>query len=138
MSVETQIAERPKLRFGWLWWAIGWVLVILTINDSLERNAPNFTHLFVSDKLLHFTGYFALATWFGGVTRKRRYPVVGVFLIALGGSLEIGQLLMRNGRSAEWLDFLANTLGVAVGLVIAYAGLGMWPVWVERLVGAQK
>jgi VanZ family protein len=138
VSVESAVITRPKLRYAWLWWAMGWVLVALTINDSLERNVPAFAHLFPSDKLLHFTGYFALATWFGGVTRKHRYPIVGALLIALGGALEIGQALMNNGRSAEWLDFLANTLGVTVGLGIAYAGLGMWTVWVERLVGAQK
>ena len=136
--MEVGVGEGPKLRFAWLWWAIGWVLVIFTINDSLERNVPSFAHLFVSDKLLHFTGYFALASWFGGVTRKRRYPLVGVCLIALGGALEIGQLLMNNGREGEWLDFAANTLGVSIGLTVAYAGLGMWLVWVERLVGAQK
>jgi VanZ family protein len=138
VSVESAYIARPKLRFAWLWWTIGWVLVVLTINDSLERSPPQFLNVFPSDKLLHFSGYFALATWFGGVTRKQRYPIVGVLLIALGGALEIAQGLMSNGRSAEWLDFLANSLGVTIGLAIAYAGLGMWTVWIERLLGAQK
>ena len=137
MSAESEALERPKLRFAWLWWLLGWAFVVITVNDSLERNVPSFAHL-MSDKLLHFGGYMALALWFGGVTRTRRYPVVGMLLIALGGVLEILQGTMQNGRSAEWLDLLADALGVVAGLGLAYAGLGNWTVWVERLLGARK
>ena len=137
MSADPVAFERPKLRFAWLWWLLGWAFVVITVNDSLERNVPSFAHL-TSDKVLHFGGYFALAVWFGGVTRTRRYPLVGVLLIALGGVLEILQGVMHNGRNAEWLDLLADALGVIAGLGLAYMGLGRWTVWIERLLGAQK
>lgn len=137
MSVESAYIEQPKLRFAWLWWAVGYALVMLTIHDSLERHPPTFAAL-VSDKVVHFTGYFLLATWFGGVARRTRYWAVGLGLITLGGTIEIAQGLMHNGRDAEWLDMLANTLGVTLGLGLAYVGLGMWMVWVERLLRLQK
>jgi VanZ family protein len=137
VSVQPDVLERPKLRFAWLWWLLGWAFVVITVNDSLERNAPSFAHL-VSDKVVHFVGYFALAMWFAGVTRTRRYPWVAASLIALGGVLEILQGLMHNGRDAEWLDLLADALGVLAALALAYAGLGKWTVWVERLLGARK
>ena len=88
MSVESAYVEQPKLRFAWLWWVVGYVLVFFTIYDSLERHPPNFAVL-VSDKAVHFTGYFLLATWFGGVARRTRYWIVWLGLIALGGSIEI-------------------------------------------------
>jgi len=138
VSLRIEVNARPKLRYSWLWWTIGWLLVALTINDSLEPNAPKFAHLFPSDKVLHFSGYFALATWFTGITERKRYAFVGCGLIALGGAIEIAQGVMRLGREAEWLDFLANSLGVSIGLGFAYAGLGMWMVWVERLFWRQK
>ncbi len=138
MSVESAYVEGRKLRYAWLWWAAGYVLLAWTVNESLVRHPPNFGPLFASDKVLHFTGYFLLATWFGGVARRARYWAVGVGLVVLSGLIEIAQGLMHNGRDAEWLDFLANTLGVTTGLILASLGLGKWMVWVERLLGLQK
>jgi VanZ family protein len=137
VSVESAYVQ-PKLRYAWLWWAIGYLLLAWTVNDSLERHPPDFGGLFASDKVLHFTGYFLLATWFGGVTRRSRYWLVGVLLIAFSGALEIAQGLMHNGREAEWLDLLANALGVTSALIVASLGLGKWLVWIERLLGLQK
>jgi VanZ family protein len=137
VSVDTSYLAQPKLRYAWLWWVLGYVMVVLTINESLVNNPPGLS-LLPSDKAVHFTGYFLLATWFGGVARPRRYWLVGLALLILGGGIEIAQGLMHNGRDAEWLDMLANTLGVTTGLGLAAAGLGMWMVWVERLLRLQK
>lgn len=137
MNVESALVERPKLRYAWAWWVIGYVLIAWTVNESLEAHPPQFGPL-TSDKVLHFTGYFLLTTWFTGVARTSRYWLVGLGLMALGGSMEIAQGLMHNGRSAEWLDMVANTAGIVVGLLVAWLGLGRWLVWVERLLGLQK
>jgi VanZ family protein len=131
------VIERPHLRFAWVWWLLGWAFVVLTVNDSLEARPPAVFEL-ASDKVVHFLGYFALAMWFAGVTRARRYPMVGVLLIALGGVIEILQGAMGNGRQAEWLDLVADALGVIAALALAYAGLGRWAMWIERLLGVQK
>jgi VanZ family protein len=137
VSVES-VDVQPKLRYAWLWWAVGYVLLVWTVNDSLERHPPNFDGLFSSDKALHFTGYFLLATWFGGVAQRSRYWVVGTALIGFSALIEIAQGLMHNGRQAEWLDLLANTCGVTAALIIASLGLGRWMIWIERLLGLQK
>ena len=137
MRTESQVIERPQLRFAWVWWLLGWAFVVLTVNDSLEKHPPAVFEL-ASDKIVHFVGYFALALWFAGVTRSRRYPVVGALLIALGGVLEILQGAMSNGRQAEWNDLFADALGVIAALGLAYAGLGRWAMWIERLLGMQK
>lgn len=138
MSVESTFVREPKLRYAWLWWAIGYVLLVWTVNDSLERHPPNFGGIFPNDKAIHFTGYFLLATWFAGVVRRSQYWLLGVLLVAFSGLIEIAQGLMHNGRDAEWLDLLANTIGVTTALVIASLGLGKWMVWIERLFGARK
>jgi VanZ family protein len=135
VSVES-IYVQSKLRYAWLWWALGYVLLVWTVNDSLERHPPNFGGL--SDKALHFTGYFLLATWFAGVAQRSRYWLVGVGLIAFSGLIEIAQGLMHHGRSAEWLDVVANACGVTSALIVASLGLGRWMIWVERMLGLQK
>jgi VanZ family protein len=137
VRLESQVIERPHLRFAWVWWLLGWAFVVLTVSDSLEKHPPGVFEL-ASDKVVHFLGYFALALWFAGVTRPRRYPVVGALLIVLGGVLEILQGAMNNGRQAEWNDLFADALGVIAALGLAYAGLGRWAMWIERLLGVQK
>jgi len=138
VSLRIEVIARPKLRHAWFWWAVGWLLVAMTINQSLQRHVIELAQLFPSDKVVHFLGYFGLALWFSGVTERKRYPVVGLLLVVLGGALELTQGAMHAGRTADWLDFLANSLGIATALGIAAVGLGMWAVWIERLFGFQK
>ena len=79
----------------------------------------------VWDKLLHFTAYFGLA---GIATialgRRKAAAWAAVALGVFGGVLEIVQSFV--GRDAEWGDELANALGVAVGLALAWSSL--WAV----------
>lgn len=121
--------------FGW-WLAGGIALVALIVAGTLAppAAAPAFT---ISDKLLHFGGYLLLALWFAGLVERYRYLAVGVALIALGGGLEVLQALMGYGRTADWWDLSANTLGVAAGLALAQAGLGSWMLAIERGFGGR-
>ena len=43
-----------------------------------------------------------------------------LFPIALGGLMEIAQMKLTQGRSAEWTDFLADSVGVLIGAVVGY------------------
>lgn len=139
MSAVTSDIEHPrKTRLWWLWWTVGWVLVACTVNESLQRHVWKVAEVLGWDKATHFTGYFLLTTWFAGVARRSRYLVVGLLLIAFGGALEIAQGLMHEGRTADWLDFLANTLGITTALGVGALGLGNWMVWVEKLLRVQK
>jgi VanZ family protein len=138
VSAHVEAVAQPKLRFAWLWWGMGWLLVIATVNASLQQNMWDVAKVMPSDKVMHFAGYCALAMWFAGVARRSRYLVVGLMLVALGGALEIAQGMMGVGRSADWWDFLANSLGIVTGLGVAALGLGDWMVWIERLLRLQK
>jgi len=137
VSASVDSLAQPKLRFAWVWWALGWFLIVATINESLQPRVW-IGEAIPSDKALHFMGYFALSIWFGGVCRRSRYVVAGLLLIALGGVLEIAQGVMNLGRHADWRDFLANSLGIATGLTVCAFGLGQWMVWIERLLRPQK
>lgn len=120
-----------ELRYTGWWLAGGIALVLLVVTGTLAP-AASLPAAGISDKVEHFAGYFALALWFAGLVHRYRYLLVGSALVALGGLLEIGQAAMNVGRSADWLDMWANTLGVALGLALAYAGLGSWMRTVER------
>jgi VanZ family protein len=136
--VTSEVAQPRKLRLWWLWWLMGWVLIAGTVNEELQPHVWNAVEVFSNDKAMHFTGYFLLTVWFSGVVRRSRYLVMGALLIAFGGALEIGQGVMHQGRTADWFDFLANSVGVIVGVGVAALGLGNWMVWLEKLVRVRK
>src|SRR5262245_19741802 len=130
----TLAASADRLRLAPLWWFAGWVLVAMVIYGSLSAPFPT-TEIRVSDKIVHFSAYCAMALWFSGLLERRRYPWIAGLLIALGGIIEILQGEMGFGRDADWRDFLANTLGVGLAVGLAYAGLGSWLRFIERRLG---
>lgn len=106
-----------RLRSWWL--SIGWALLVAVVYLSLTPTPPRppaFAHI---DKLEHLLAYFVLMSWFAQIefsARRRRGWLLG--LIALGGMVE---LLQGWGgvRDAEWGDWLADGLGVALGWWLA-------------------
>jgi VanZ family protein len=131
--VTDQQDTRSRLRFARLWWTIGWCMVATVAFASLKPNVdfPDFAE---SDKVAHFSAYCAMAFWFAGMTDRSRYPILAVLLILLGGAIELAQGVMGFGRSADWHDLLANSMGIGVAIIAAYAGLGSWMSRIERLL----
>jgi VanZ family protein len=134
MSVsEVQIARTPavpSLRLARLWWSVGWAMVLYITVSCLEpaRYVPNL-HLW--DKAEHALGFFGMSVWFGGLVRRSRYPIVAALMLAFGGAIEIAQGTMGLGRDADILDWVADSVGVAVAVALLYLGLGGWARWIE-------
>jgi len=133
---ELQVARGdtgPELRLGRLWWALGWAIVVFITVSCLEppRYVPNL-HLW--DKLEHALAFGGMTLWFGGLTRRSRYPVIAVAMLIFGGAIELLQGAMRLGRDEDILDFAADAVGISIALVLLYAGLGAWARWIERLI----
>ena len=94
----------------WLFWPgvllIGW--------GELTPSPPQMSGLLGWDKADHFIAYFGLASMASlviGPRARLAWAILGV--VALGGVLEILQAF--TGRDAEWLDFVANSLGAIAG-----------------------
>jgi len=41
---------------------------------------------------------------------------------------------MGLGRDADVLDFVADSVGITLALILMYLGLGAWTRWVEGLI----
>ena len=54
MSASVDSLAQPKLRFAWLWWAMGWLLIVATITESLKPKV--LLQGVARDKVLHFLG----------------------------------------------------------------------------------
>ena len=100
------------------------LLIYLTFFKPPSLDEPLFfEHL---DKLVHFLMYCGVASalWFDYLRThnnkmNKGYIIAFVFPILLGGVFELFQEYLTTYRGGEWLDFLANTLGVFGALAVA-------------------
>ncbi len=122
-----------KLAHARSWYLLGAFLVLAVIVTGLlpSRDLPS---LSLNDKLEHALAYAVTAVWFGGLIPRRHYWLLTVGLLVLGAAIEIAQGAMHVGRTADFRDWLANAVGVAVGMGACLAGLDQWVSWVERRV----
>lgn len=75
------------------------------------------------DKAVHLLAYFALMVWFGQVAAARALRLrLALAFVVMGAVLEFLQGL-GGSRQAEWLDGLANAVGVGAGAWLT-AGVG--------------
>jgi VanZ family protein len=106
--------RRPRLWLGlWIAAIVGLIVVCLVPLNSLPPLPDN------SDKVEHLLGYFALSAaavqLFGS---RRALSLAAVGLVALGIGVEIAQNYTAY-RSSDFVDALANTLGVLLGMATA-------------------
>jgi glycopeptide antibiotics resistance protein len=72
-----------------------------------------------------------LTLWFTGVYPRSSYWRIGLGMLLLGVSVEIAQGAMQFGRQMDPRDVLANSLGILVGLALAWIGIGGWAQRIE-------
>lgn len=90
---------------------ISWIFFILVISLIPTPEAPRLQELGM-DKLLHF-GAYALLGMIGQATVGFHSLTIG---IGLGTATELLQRLVP-GRTVEFLDWVANLLGLGFGIV---------------------
>jgi len=123
---QGQLADKRGLYAGrgirWLILAV-WagLLMGVTVGSLLPAASPWMQvvcRLHVSDKVLHFCAYFALALLpVVGFRDGRRGMLVGLSMFVVGLALEASQQLAP-GRSVEFRDVLANGAGVGCGALL--------------------
>lgn len=119
------------LRHPWLWQLLGWVLVVGAIVLSLLPVAQ-LPPINANDKLEHAITYAVLALWFAGMYPRSRYVWIGALLFFMGLFIEWAQGAMQLGRQRDYRDVIANSVGIGVGLALAFFWLGDW---VQRVEG---
>lgn len=128
------------LKFPRTWLALGWVFVSLALLACLvPPSAPGLQPLFVlNDKVEHALGYVALSVWFAGLYPRSRYLWIALALFAMGVVIEFLQGWMSFGRNSDARDVVANTIGIAIGLLLARVALGGWAQRIECLLSKRE
>jgi VanZ family protein len=110
-----------------VWRTTLFALCLIVTYLALTPHPPTEADLFGWDKLNHAAAFAALA-WAAvlGFRERRNYGrYVALGLVAYGAAKEVAQAFVP-GRSSEWADLLADSLGIAVGMLLATALLRWW------------
>ena len=119
---------RPKLWFGI--WVFGWALAIVL---SLIPPPPIGIDVRNSDKLGHLLAYATLSAWAVMIfVRPRHWLAAALALVALGVGMEFLQGLLTQWRMRDSRDAIANTLGVGLGLLVAFTPMQRWLQGLDR------
>ncbi len=132
-----------SLRYARRWQIAGITLLAIVLAFALAppdwfRLADPGSQFFISDKWLHGLTFVALALWFSGQYARHSYWRLILGLAAFGLLIEVTQRMVAY-RSADWMDLVADLLGIGVGMAIALAGAGGWCLrfeeWLQNRIG---
>jgi VanZ family protein len=126
-----------NVRYGKLWLAAGWALIISAVIVCLLP-AQELPTTGLSDKWEHFVCYAVLTSFFAGLYPRTSYWKIVLSFIAMGIAIEFAQGAMHLGRQADITDVIANSIGVVIGLLLSLAGLGRWAQWIDSWTGARE
>jgi VanZ family protein len=103
---------------------VGWLYILFIVVMSLLPKPPEVISFEASDKVYHFLAYFLMMAWFGQLYFRPRTRVLYFLLFeCLGVAMEFLQAV-GGERMFETSDMIANTTGLAVGLVVIAMGAG--------------
>lgn len=121
-TVMTYLRGASRIGAFDVWLAFGYALAIFVMGSL--PSGPASTQL-ISDKVLHFVGFGLLAwLWCRALSKLRpgvalRWVLLGGFAVSvlIGGALELWQAVLSY-RTCEFLDWVADALGAAVGAAL--------------------
>lgn len=122
---EISMMKSFLLRYS-LAFALAWTAVIFALCCTPGRYVPTarWLDLLSFDKLVHASIFFVLVSlWFlyllkTGHINTSRIALVIVGCICYGGLLEVLQATVFSQRSGDWADFIANSFGCLMALLV--------------------
>lgn len=105
-----------------LWFAGGLVLCIVFLLGALMPHPPSIKSINHFDKYEHAFAFVVISLWFAALF-PRRFMRILVLLSSYGALVEI--LQWASGyRSGDVWDWVADTIGILIGLVLARLFVG--------------
>ncbi len=115
----TQSVRNLAVRHNFYFQIIGSFLILVLLIYLHFMQPPSIDiSLTLVDKLAHFLMFFFTMMWFMYVTPKPHQLLVGVSLILFGLVLEYIQMNFLPDRTFEWLDWIADGIGVVLSFFI--------------------
>jgi VanZ family protein len=112
--VADAVDVTPARREAW-WRALFWLAVVAGVVLALWPQPDSEPWFPQSDKVKHALS-FAVLVGLGVRGGYRRWWSLVAGLLLLGGAIEVAQSFTAT-RSAEWLDWFADAIGIAIGWI---------------------
>ena len=123
---------RQELCWFKFWLALGWLLIAAVIYLSLTPH-PIEIDVEQGDKLGHTIAYLGMMLWFAQLYQRRSHVWWGLGFIALGVVLEYLQG-WSGYRDFEYMDMMADAVGVAVGWLLGGTAMARFLSVIERRI----
>ena len=108
-----------QMRQVWLVLALIWAGIVLFYSLQPSVELPGIFRL-VQDLVLHFGAYAGVSFLLMGYSRSSAGPLkVSVLSFGYGLAVEVLQPVVAEGRVFSWYDVVANSVGIASGIVLA-------------------
>lgn len=114
-----------------------WIIIIgilcFTPGDDLKEVKINIPHF---DKIVHFGMFYILSLFIRGILKldaKQQIRWV-VFAVVYAGLIEIIQYYFIPLRNGDWVDLLADLIGLTIG----WFSFTMYPKFMQRIFIAKK
>lgn len=120
-----------------VWLLIGLGLCAFVLLATLTPHPPSFDAMPNFDKIEHSVGFMGMGLWFGALFRRQLLYVL-LFLSIFGAVTEILQATLTTHRSGDPMDWLADTIGAALGLALVRLMGVDWPYWLWGSVRQRK
>lgn len=134
MHSATTSLELSPLGLRRLWMALGLLWLLAGVVLSLIPMPPLPLNVDYADKWQHLLGLGLMMLYAGMLfPRERRWAALG--LLIYGIKIEMLQLLVP-WRSAEWMDIVADALGIGLGWCLLLSPLQHALEWVDRRLAA--
>ncbi|MBW1979837.1 MAG: VanZ family protein [Deltaproteobacteria bacterium] len=133
--IDIPRSDIHRFCFPRMWLIGGWLYVALIIVLSLIPTPPPVASFPLSDKAGHFLVYMMLMFWFAQLYRELAWQVCFCLVfILMGAALEAAQIMVP-GRSCEYADVVANSLGVVLGALAARTFAGNFLAFLDAKLG---
>ena len=104
------------------------IAAIIILSMAPIPEIPKLPNIGLTDKWAHFVMYggLCLVIWWEYIRQHKtvnwQHAFIGAIVLPalFGGVLELAQEYLTTCRSGEWLDFVADSIGVALGTIIGY------------------
>ena len=131
------VSDMSHLRYRKFWLFIGWAWLVSIWYLSLTAEPPSLDFgVTFSDKIQHAMAYGALMAWFLQLYHRRHSRIVwAIAFIGMGILLEYLQR-MTAYRDFEYLDMVADTVGVLLAIAIVRGKLSrvLWQLEQSRII----
>jgi len=125
-------SARYPLRLFGLWRGLGWLMLAIIVVLMAMPTPKLDVQVAFADKWVHIAAFAWLAAWLAQLYRPSRdLWLRGLGLIAFAAGTELMQAVIP-WRSGDLMDWMADVIGVLLGLLVALTPAARSLAWVER------